>query len=89
MQKKQLKISINGKQYSVATDEDDKDIYQAAELVDRLLKKNIERIPAIDESKAALVAALNLATDLIKSKNMLYIYEQRVEQLVGLLDKQL
>lgn len=87
MQKKQLKISINGKQYSIATDEDDKDVYQAVELVGVLLKKNIEGASAIDESKTALVAALNLATELIKSKNTLCMYEQRVEQLVRLLDK--
>ena len=39
---KNLKISILGKSYSIATDENSDDVHQAARLVDDLMKRNVQ-----------------------------------------------
>lgn len=84
---KQLKVTINGKHYSIATDENDTDVQQAAQLVDNLLKQNIEKLPIGAAESATLLVALQLATDLTKNNRLLSGYETRVEQLVDLLSK--
>ncbi len=85
---KQLKITINGKHYAIATDEDDNDVYYAAQLVDSLLKSKTEKLPAGSEDKAALIVALQLATDLSKAQRELKSVEQKAEQLLMLLGKE-
>ena len=82
---KQLKITLNGKQYSIATDEHDEDILQAAELVDSLLKAKSEKMPTISEDKIVLMVALHLATDLAKSQRLLTDDEVRLEHMVSLM----
>ncbi len=83
---KHIKITILGKQYSVATDEHDEDLQAAAHMVDSLLQKESEKVVPSDIGKAALAVALQLATDLAKNKRMLQSYEQHVEHLLGLLN---
>jgi cell division protein ZapA (FtsZ GTPase activity inhibitor) len=85
---KQLKVSINGKQYSLATDELDTDVYQAAQLVDTLLKSKLEKAPHLNEDKLALVVALHLATDLAKNQRLLRANEDKLEQLLVMLSKE-
>jgi cell division protein ZapA (FtsZ GTPase activity inhibitor) len=81
---KNLKISILGKSYLIATDEDDKSIYQAAELVDTLMRSKLAKMPtgSASEDKVALIVALQLASDLMKKTEELQSYENRIEQLV-------
>lgn len=85
---KQLKISINGKQYSLATDEHDNDVYCAAQMVDSLIKSKLEKMPNTHEDKIALVVALHLATDLAKSQRLLQDNEHKLSQLLALLHKE-
>lgn len=55
-----------GKQYSIATDQDNNDdIIQAALLVDQLMKNKTAQ-SALSEEKVAVVVALQLAADLQK-----------------------
>ena len=82
---KQLKITLNGKQYSIATDEHDQDILQAAELVDALFKARSEKMPTLSEDKIALMVALHLATDLAKSQRLLADDEVRLGHIVSLM----
>jgi len=81
---KNIKITINSKQYAIATDEDENDVYAAAHLVDTLLKTKVSSIQ--DEGKASLIVALQLATDLAKNKKLLQTYDQKVEHLISLLN---
>ena len=83
---KQLKISIQGKQYSIATDENDQDVLQAAALVDGLMQDKGSKMPHAGDDKVALVVALHVATDLAKSKRLLETEEARLGALVQLLD---
>jgi len=81
---KQLKVTINGKQYSIATDEQDQDILLAAELVDSLIKSNTEKMPTVGADKIALMAALHIAIDLTKNRRLLEGDELKVESLAQL-----
>ena len=81
---KQLKVTINGKQYAIATDEHDQDVLQAAQLVDTLIKSKSTAMPNASDDKIALVTALHLATDLVKNQRLLADDEIRLGQLVDL-----
>ena len=85
---KHLKVTINGKQYSIATDENDADVVTAAGLVDSLLKGKTEKLPAGSQDRAAIAVALELATDLAKQRRLFQSYENKVEQLVALLGRE-
>jgi len=85
---KQLKVSINGKVYALTTDEHEQDIYDAAHLVDSLLLGKFEKqLPKGDE-RMALIVALQIATDLTKTRKLLAACEQRLEHLVALIDQE-
>lgn len=84
---KHLKITINGKHYSITTDEDDADIVTAAGLVDSLLKQKAEKKPVGNQDHAAIIVALELATDLAKQQRLFQMYEHKMEQLVTLLNQ--
>lgn len=78
---KQLKVTISGKQYTIATDEQDQDVYSAAQLVDTLLKSKA----SFNNDKAILIVALQLATDVAKYQKSLQSCEQKIAQLLTLL----
>lgn len=82
---KQLKITLNGKQYSIATDEHEQDVVQAAELVDNLLRAKREKMPSLSEDKIALMVALHIAIDSAKSQRLLVDDEVKVEHIISLI----
>ncbi|NDD54052.1 cell division protein ZapA [bacterium] len=84
---KVLKVTINGKQYSIATDEHDQDVIQAAQLVDSLISGKREKMPTLGDDKIALMVALHLATDLTKSQRVVAEGEAQLGQLVQLVDE--
>ena len=85
---KNLIISIFGKTYHLSTDEDDESIYQAALLVDSLMKKKAERMPC-GEEKIAIIVALQLAADLTKKLKEMESCQRRIEQLAFLVDQEI
>jgi len=87
--RKNLKIIISGKEYTIYTDEDEKQINQAAQLLNVLIKSTIEKMPSVTESKRNLFVALQLATDLAKNKRMLERSENRIEKLTALINDNL
>jgi len=82
---KKLKISILGKSYLINTDETQEDVFAAAHLVDSMLKECATKGPVIDDSKVAVIVALQLATELNKALGKLNGFENKVEQLNDLL----
>ncbi len=82
--RKSLKVSILGKSYSLATDENSEIVYQAAAMVDGLLNGNSAAIQAGSLDKVAIVTALQLAADVIKMRNSLDEYEDRCKALLQL-----
>jgi len=85
---KNLKVSILGKTYVIATDEDDAHITQAAELVHTLMKAKIEKSSTKKEEKIAIIVALQLATDLIKKQQELKRYEHKTSELACLITQE-
>lgn len=82
-----LKVSICGKRYTVTTDEDELLIERAAEMVDTLMaqKASLMSGGTIDQSKIAVVTALQLATEMLKKERELKLYERRAAEMVSLL----
>jgi len=82
---KQLKVSINGKMYTIATDEHEQDVYDAAQLVDSLVSG---KSTAKGDDRSSLLVALQIATDLIKCRRLLWADERRLEHLVAFIEKE-
>lgn len=78
---KKLKISILGKSYLINTDETQEDVFAAAHLVDSMLKESAVKGSVTDDSKIAVIVALQLATELNKALNKLNGFESKIEQL--------
>jgi len=85
-EKKILKLSIFDKQYVVATDEDEHEIYRAAHEVDALLRDISSQIKSNNEGKIAVLAALKFATDLAKQSTSQKRDYDQVQKIVSLFD---
>ena len=84
-----LKVTINGKQYTIATDENNQDVCNAALLVDTLLKGKAGKVSRDGDEKTALIVALQLATDLAKTQRLLQSCEEKIEGLLALLTEEI
>lgn len=73
----QKQITILGRSYTLRADEDD-DLEHAAADVDRRLRTMIARAPSFDSYTAALLTALNLASELRALKTR---YRARIQEL--------
>ena len=86
---KQIKVSINGKFYKLASETPEQEIYLAAQLVDSLFKEYSDatggQVLAYD---LALRVALQLALDYKKSQSMLQLNQDKIENLLVLLDQE-
>jgi hypothetical protein len=85
---KHLKVTINGKPYAIATDENEEDVVTGAQQLELLLKQKVEKLPPGSDDKAAFAVAFQLATDLAKNQRLFRLYEQKIEQLLALLSKE-
>lgn len=56
-------IEIRGRRYTVRSDEDDVDLQALATYVDRQIAEVADRAPGLDEYTAAMLAALNIASE--------------------------
>lgn len=56
-------IEIRGRRYTVRSDEEDVDLQVLAAFVDRHIGEVADRAPALDEYTAAMLAALNIASE--------------------------
>ena len=82
---KHIKLSILGTQYAVLTDQDADDVFRAAAQVDDRMRHKQAKMVPFQEAKAAIVVALELATDLQKYQQQLAQYEQKIESLLAML----
>jgi cell division protein ZapA (FtsZ GTPase activity inhibitor) len=82
---KKLKIAVFGKNYCIATDENEQDVSQAVKIVDALMKAISNKTHLQDDSKIAVLAALQLANDLSKSQQLLDLWQTRAQSLDNLL----
>ncbi len=85
---KKLKIAILGKNYCITTDESESDVSHAVELVNLLMKAIASKTQIQDDSKIAVLAALQLANDLSKSQRLLDLWQTRAQDLDSMLTTQ-
>ena len=77
-------IKILGKEYRIRTDGDPNHIEQVAAYVDRMLRELQRTIP--DTQDAAILAALNIASEHMKSKTVAGIPRERIQALIDLVE---
>lgn len=87
---KQIKISILGKNYTVVTDEQDVDVYAAAEMVDRIFREKGASVSLVSQQeKIAVIAALQIATELVKTQKKMANFENVCTSLTGVIEQNL
>lgn len=87
--KKSLKITVQDKEFTIYTDEDESCIFKAAELLNNLLNDYNQKAPSMSEAKRNLLVALQLATDLTKKNNALENDDLRMQDLNSLINDSL
>ena len=85
---KNLKVTLFGKNYSIATNEDEVIILEAVELLNDLMKNKVGKATSIDMEKLAAIIALEIAVDLTKISSQLREYEHKASQLNSLITKE-
>lgn len=85
MEVKKINLAIFGKSFCISTDENEKDVHMASELVDSLMKKLAEKVPGKDESQIAILVALQFAIDLTKNCKQLDSCKMEMANLIELL----
>lgn len=86
---KKYKVSILGESYSIVSDEDQNLITQAAQLVD-LRMEEIDQLAVISEpKKIAVLAALQIASELVRLKAQADQAKLHQKALVDIIDQAL
>ncbi len=85
-EKRTLKLSIFNRDYVISTDESDKHIYNAANIVNNLVREITKKIHPGNENKVAVLAALQLAVDLTKRNEKDKYAELKLDDLLTLLE---
>jgi cell division protein ZapA (FtsZ GTPase activity inhibitor) len=87
-------VEIQGHQYRIRSDEDDETIQRVARYVDATMSRVRERTQTVDSRDVAVLAALNIAKDLLAAaegtgpaeRGFLRVEAGRVQALVALID---
>ena len=89
---KQVKVGIFGKIYTIKSDTDSAYIEKVADYVDQKMKTLSASSEVVDSSKIAVLAALNIADELFKTKNefinKMKFQEQKTADLLNRLEQE-
>ena len=88
-EKKRYKIEIFGEEYTIISDEQEDRIVKSAEMVDSLMKQIVDNSQSTDVKKVAVLVALRMANDALLLQQELEMAQQRQEQLLKQVDKEL
>jgi cell division protein ZapA len=88
MERNRVVVSIFGKEYSLVADVDPEYIKKTAQYLDAKMREVSENYPNITEARVAVLAALNIADELIKLRDS-QIDLTQVEQQLGELTRRL
>jgi cell division protein ZapA (FtsZ GTPase activity inhibitor) len=77
-------IKILDREYKVRTDADQEHLAQVAAYVDRVLREVRQTTP--DTQDASVLAALNIASELLRQRDMVAVPRERVQALIDLVD---
>ncbi len=87
---KAYKVTIFNKEYSLISDESEKHILEAAQMVDALMKNLHDGTKSnSDIQKLSAFAALQIASSLLHSKNLQNKSKKAVSDLITFIDRQL
>jgi cell division protein ZapA (FtsZ GTPase activity inhibitor) len=87
MSKKSLEITILGEPYTLVTDESEEHIILSANYADRVMKI-IERAGVVDRKKIAVLASLQLASELLKVEHAAKASQEKSDRLHEWVDRQ-
>lgn len=88
-EKKNYKITIFGETYSLLSDETDHHISTVSQLVDSLMNEISLKIPQASTEKIAVLVALQLASQLTHSNELLQKYQQHNALLIDHITQEL
>lgn len=88
-EKKVLTFSINDKKYTVSTNESEEQLVEAAKIVDDLFCSIASKAQLKNDSKVAIMVALQIAFDLVKQRSSEKEMVTKLENVVSMLDREL
>lgn len=83
---KKIKVSILGEDYYLKSDESESMILSAADLVSKNIKEICDKYPEIDFTKVSTLVAIQMATNLLKSKNLIDNFKEYSDNLSNNID---
>ncbi len=88
-EKKNIKLNIFDIEFNLISDESEQHLACAANMIDQIMRDIASNLVRPDKNKVATLAALQIASELIKNKEELELERQREKALVAQLDKEL
>lgn len=83
-----LRVTIGNSEYTLRATASAEHLRAVARMVDDLMRDLTAANPRLDERKAAVLAALNLAEDLLQLRENHAVLQAQYKELVSLLDEQ-
>lgn len=80
------KVLINGDEFHLVSDESQAHVFKAAETVDAIVQKLSSQASHIDKRRVAILAALQLASELLKTQETLALKQEKENALAALID---
>jgi len=87
IEKKKLKIEIFNEQYFVISDENERDLVKASQLVDTLMREIADKSGLHDGKRIAVLAALRIANRIVNLESSLLHYEGKHQELIDIIAK--
>ena len=81
---RRISIKILDREYRIRSDADPEHLEAVAEHVDRVLREVRRSTP--DTQDAAVLAALNIASELLRSRSLVAVPRERIQELIELVD---
>lgn len=81
---RRISIKILDREYRIRSDADPEHLEAVAAHVDRVLREVRRSTP--DTQDAAVLAALNIASELLRSRELVAVPRERIQELIELVD---
>lgn len=82
-----MEVKILGKTYSIKSDVDEEFTVQTADLVDRRIRELMEKLGPVPPERAAILAALNFAGELLQVKRKCKDRDETLKQKLARISK--
>lgn len=82
MEKNKVRIQIGQKQYTLSGNSPEEALYRVGSYVDKKMKEIAEAVPALSSSDVAVLAAVNIADELLRLRDEQSGVSSRLAQLL-------